>query len=138
MATGAGSSAAVTGGKRRYRTKLERRKIVEEVLVTGAKTSTVAKAHGVRASQVNQWRRLYKQGLLESRADSTALVPVRILEAERACDSTRVAEPLVERRPTMGRVSAGTIHLTLERAHLQIEGAADPCSLRLVLQHLLR
>ena len=137
MAIGAGGIEVVTRGKRRYRTKLERRRIVEEVLVPGAKTAAVAKAHGVRASQVNHWRRLYEQGLLEVEARSTALVQVRISDAERTGASTPPAGVLVQSRTAIGRVSAGTIHLTVERAHLQIEGAADPCSLRLVLQHLL-
>lgn len=137
MATEAGSIEVATRGKRRYRTKLERRRIVEEVLEPGAKTAAVAKAHGVRASQVNHWRRLYEQGLLEVEAKSTALVPVRISDAKRTDASTPLVASLMQSRPAIGRVPAGTIHLTLERAHLQIQGAVDACSLHLVLEHLL-
>ena len=57
-------SAAAPSAKRIARTKLERRKIVEESLLPGTSVTSVARAHGVRPNQVHHWRRLYKQGLL--------------------------------------------------------------------------
>jgi len=41
----------------------EKRRIVEETLRDGASVSSVARAHGVNANQVFQWRRLYRDGL---------------------------------------------------------------------------
>ena len=117
MAAEVSGTAPVTRSKRRYRTKLERRQIIEELLVPGAKTAAVAKAHGIRASQVNHWRRLYKQGLLEVEASSTALVPVRISDGSKAAVAPRIGA-LGQNGPTIGRPSTGKIQLTLERAHL--------------------
>ena len=65
-------SAAAPGAKRIARTKLERRKIVEESLLPGTSVTSVARAHGVRPNQVHHWRRLYRQGLLGA-ATTTAL-----------------------------------------------------------------
>jgi transposase len=45
---------AVAGRKttRRYRTREERRRIVEESISSGASVATVARAHGVNANQL--------------------------------------------------------------------------------------
>ena len=42
--------AAETGGKRRYRTVEERRRIVEETLADGISVAVVARRHGVNAN----------------------------------------------------------------------------------------
>jgi transposase len=50
----------VRGGakrNRRWHTVAEKRRIVEETLVSGASVSQVARLHGVNANQVFQWRR---------------------------------------------------------------------------------
>ena len=45
--------------KRKYRSKEERRRIVEETLEPGASVAVIARSHGVNANQVFGWRRLY-------------------------------------------------------------------------------
>jgi transposase len=58
-----------TAGRRKthtFRAVEEKRRIVEETLRDGASVSSVARAHGVNANQVFQWRRLYREGLLVS------------------------------------------------------------------------
>ena len=50
------------GRTRRFRSKLERRQIVEETLKPGASVSLVARAHDVNANQVFKWRKQYQQG----------------------------------------------------------------------------
>lgn len=135
--TAAVDKQVATRPPRRYRTKQERRRIAEEALEPGVRTAVVAKSHGVRASQVNHWKRLYKQGLLEVEASVSTLLPVRIADSKGKVETARPRQVLVESQPAGGRAAVGTIHLTLEKALLQIDGAADPCCLRLVLQHLL-
>jgi len=127
------TAGTVAGVKRQHRTKLERRRLVEETLAAGTSVSAMAQAHGVRASQLYHWRRLYRQGLLESESGTAALVPVRIADPERGLLASGPARGLPSRPSSV----AGTIHLELDKAHLRIEGTADPCSLRVLLEYLL-
>ena len=66
------------GPKRKFRSKEERRRIVEETLRPGASVSLVARANDVNANQVFGWRRLYREGRLEIPHGSSPLVPVKI------------------------------------------------------------
>jgi transposase len=111
--------------KRRHRSKQERRQIVEESLQPGASVALIARSHGVNANQVFQWRKLYRQGLLDQRPATTQLMPVHI------------AEVVHEEQGPTGHYS-GTIHIELGPTRVRIEGSADPDSLRLVLGHLSR
>src|SRR5438552_1232954 len=70
-----------SGPKKRFRSKQERRRIVEETLRSGASVSQIARAHDVNANQVFGWRKLYRDGRLEIPQDSSALVPVKITES---------------------------------------------------------
>ena len=65
-------------GKRRHRSKEERRRIVEESLVPGASVAVIARTHGVNANQVFQWRKLYREGRLD--VGLSPLLPVRVTE----------------------------------------------------------
>jgi transposase-like protein len=62
------------GRTRRFRSKQERRQIVEETLKPGASVSLVARAHDVNTNQVFKWRRQYHQGQLEVDAPTTLLL----------------------------------------------------------------
>ena len=66
--------------KRRLRSNAEKRRIVEETLVEGASVSMVARRHDVNTNLLFTWRRLYRQGLLDSCREpaSAKLLPVRI------------------------------------------------------------
>src|SRR5262249_16829512 len=59
--------------KNRWRTKAERRAIVEETLVPGASVSRVARRHDVNANQVFYWRKLYHEGRLGTVSDVEAV-----------------------------------------------------------------
>jgi transposase-like protein len=83
-------------GKRRHRSKEERRRIVEESLAPGASVAVIARAHGVNANQVFHWRKLYRQGRLD--ANPSPLLPVRVTEVF----ETRRCRP--RRQPRKGRV----------------------------------
>lgn len=127
--------AAAEKPKRQRRSILERRRIVEETLAPGASVARVARAHGVNANQVFSWRRLYQRGLLggATAGTSAALVAVTISDPPAAAPAASL------RGADLPAASAppGTIQLELPKGRLRIEGAADPASLRVVLECLL-
>ena len=130
----ADKNAAMPRPKRKSRTKLERRKIVEETLVPGASVGKVADVHNVRPNQVHHWRRLYRQGLLGAPA-TTALIPVAITDTvERGAVRMGPA-----RASTDGHSSGmpGAIQIETSKALVCVHGAADPSCVRLVLEYLL-
>ena len=66
------------GRKRRMRSKLERRQVVEETMRPGAPSvAVIARAHGVNANQVFNWRKLYHAGRLNDKAETTQLLRKR-------------------------------------------------------------
>ncbi len=127
--------------RRQHRSLELKRQIVEETLAPGTSVALVARAHGVNANQVFDWRRLYQAGQLGgSVASVSRLLPVRV--AEEAAKNTLVAHaannpmPVPSAGDTIGTTS-GTIHLEVHQAHLRIEGTPDAAVLRLVLGALL-
>ena len=118
------------GQRRRYRTKLERRQIVEETFQPGASVARVAQAHKINANQVFNWRKLYREGQLEAERSADKLVPVKI------------SDITPKLRPSSGKQSrpatAGVIHIELGHARVRIEGAADPDCVRATLEGLIR
>ena len=111
--------------KRPYRTKEERRAVVEETLRPGASVAVIARRHGVNANQVFHWRKLYREGRLDVEPTPAHLVPVRVAEV--------VSE---ERLPA--KLCGGVIVLELSRARIRIEGSVDVEALRLVLERVSR
>ena len=120
------------GRKRRMRSKLERRQVVEETMRPGAPSvAVIARAHGVNANQVFNWRKLYHAGRLNDKVQASELLPVRIWD-----DSNR--EYPGAGRLTIAPVVAGTIHIEIGRARIRVEGPADPATLRTILEQLGR
>jgi transposase len=113
---------------RRHRSVAEKRRIVEETLAEGASVARVARAHGVNANQVFQWRRLYGAGRLGGSPAAVKLLPVTV-EAPTATPAPQqpASEPV-----------AGAIHIKLGHAQIRIEGSADPALVRTVLESLRR
>lgn len=119
---------AVTALVRRRWSADEKRAIVEEGTAPGNSVPAVAARHNVSASQVYRWVRQFRQ---ESAPQSeTALLPVTVAETNRGRRVERSAAAIVGERP-------GSLELAVGNAHLSVHGAADLCSLRLVLQYLL-
>lgn len=117
--------------KKQRRSIAEKRRIVEETLAAGASVARVARAHGVNANQVFQWRRLYRAGRLGGTpavAKAIKLLPVTV-EA-----STSVSPAGAE--PSSPSTPAGAIHIKLGHAQVRIEGNADPALVRMVLESL--
>ena len=116
--------------KRRFRSALEKRRIVEETLEPGASVAKVARAHGVNANQVFAWRRLYRQGLLErTNGKAVGLLPVHVVE------TSAVSQAAGSR--SAQRTPLGLIQVELPKGHLRINGRVDAEALRVVLEKLL-
>src|SRR5258705_9117294 len=105
-------------GGRQYRTKEERRAIVEETLQPGASVSRVSRAHDVNTNQVFRWRREYRQDRLKEEPNpTTRLLPVKITpETSQSAWAQRNSKSS----------AAGIIDIDLGHAKVRIEGAADP------------
>jgi transposase len=119
-------------GKRRMRSKLERRQVVEETMGPGAPSvAVIARAHGVNANQVFNWRKLYHAGRLSETDPATELLPVRIGE------SSPSEDPAVQGQ-TIANAASGVIHIEFGRVRIRVEGSVDPENLRTILEHLGR
>ena len=119
----------LTGGepvaRRRHRSKLERRQIVEESLKPGTSVAVIARLHGVNANQVFHWRKLYREGRLDTMAATAQLMPVQIAE-------------MVHEKPETCEPCFGAIHIELGRMRVRVEGRIDPETLRVVLEQMGR
>ena len=117
------------GKTREFRSKQERRRIVEETLKPGASVALVARANGVNANQVFKWRAQYRKGRLDV-DPLTTLVPVKVSDAVQPLQPT-------SRRKSSQRKS-GIIDIDLGHARIRIEGSADPECVRAALEGLAR
>jgi len=111
--------------KRKYRSKEERRRIAEETLALGASVAVIARAHGVNANQVFQWRKLYHEGRLDPATASTQLIPVRVADV-----LSQDVRPAVS--------ASGAIHIEMGKVRLRVEGKVDSECLRIILEQLAR
>ena len=117
-------------GKRRFRSRAERRQIVEETLKPGASVSVIARAHDVNTNQVFKWRKQYREGRLEVAPGSNTLLPVKI------SDTITDLQPVSRRAAKTKR--PGIIDIDLGHARVRIEGSADPDCVRAALEGLVR
>jgi transposase len=131
MAMQASDTTAAPTARRakRFRSKQERRQIVEETLKPGASVSLVARAHDVNTNQVFKWRRLYQQGHLSDESTAT-LLPIKVTDATEAVQSRTHGK-------SKGKMW-GIIDIDLGHARVRIEGAADPECVRAALEGLIR
>ena len=111
--------------KHLYRSKQERRRIVEETLQPGASVAVIARSHGVNANQVFHWRKLYREGRLELEPTASPLLPVRVTETLS-----------IDQSPA--KLYAGSIVVELGRARIHVEGLVDAESLRVILERVVR
>src|SRR5438105_3825317 len=124
----AGVAISPEPAKRRMRSKLERRRIVEETFVPGVSVAVIARSHGVNANQVFNWRKLYQQGRLDVQPPETQFLPARIV------DSSQVLQ-----RPTETHSEyPGAIDIEMGGVRVRITGAADPGCIRAALEQLRR
>ena len=112
------------GRKRVWRTKAERRAIVEETLVPGASVSRVARKHDVNANQLFRWRKLYHEGRLGTTSN---FLPVRVASEQRGevvNGSGLIPQP-------------GTMEIKLSKGTLRVFGTVDVMALRTVIECLV-
>ena len=127
------SASAIAVGKatRRFRTREERRRIVEETLSSGESVATVARAHGVNANLVFHWRKLYHAGLLDQAPSAAASNEVRLLPV------VVQDEPAREEEASAPAASSAAVHIELPgHAYVSVVGSADPAVIRAVLESL--
>lgn len=117
------------GRTRQFRSKQERRQIVEETMKPGASVALVARAHDLNANQVFKWRTQYRKGRLEVDAAPT-LLPVKV------SDLIPTVRHRTRRKRTARRY--GIIDVDLGHARVRIEGVADPDCVRAIIEGLLR
>jgi transposase len=128
---GKGPANPEVGGRRRMRSKQERRQVVEETMRPGAPSvAVIARAHGVNANQVFNWRKLYYASRLNEKLPATELLPVRISDVPGNDCSTG--------KHTSTRSVSGAIHIEFGRTRIRVEGSVDPETLRMILEHLGR
>jgi len=109
--------------RRRHRSKQERREIAEESLQPGASVAVIARRHGVNANQVFHWRKLLREGHLGAKPIPAQLMPVRITE-------------VIEDKPHPVHLQTGVIQIEVGRMRIRVKGAADPATLRAILEQL--
>ena len=119
----------------------QKRRIVEATFAPGVSIAQVAREHGVNANQLHSWRRLYETGRLGAQLPPATLLPVRVV-AETAGSAPTMRNCLVpegtQRNARQRRIrTASLIQLDTPRGRLQVEGATDPWTLRIVLESLL-
>jgi transposase len=124
--------AAIASGpaKRRYRSKLERRKIVEETFVPGASVAVIARSHGVNANQVFNWRKMYHDGRLDVPPSATQFLPARIINSSHVEPQRRGTKP--------PDVYSGVIDIEMGDVRVRITVSADPGCIRAALEQLHR
>jgi transposase len=112
---------------RKRRSAAEKRLIVEQALEPGASVARVARAHGLNANVVFNWRRLYREGKFATEpAHAMKLLPVSIAEPE-----------VVEGEPEVIAPTYSSIHIELSgEVRISVEGNADPAAIRAVLESL--
>ena len=115
---------AEPSARRRYRSKQERRQIVEETLQPGASVALIARRHDVNANQVFHWRKLYREGQLDVAPPAAQLIPVRVTEL------VNTAAP--------AKLYGGVITVEVGRARIRIEGPVDSDNLRVILERVGR
>lgn len=110
------SSQEVESPRRKWSVE-ERLRIVTASLKKGTTVDAAANVYGVHASQLYDWRKQHRQGLLRDKA--TALLPVQVAEAgpravpEQHQDGRVVIEARGVRMTISGGLDAGVIRTVL-------------------------
>ena len=84
--------------RRRFTTE-QKRRIVEDTLVSGESFSVAARRHNVNANLLFKWRQQYEQGHLDPEAEAAQLVPVTVTS-----DNTQIPVPHPSRFARTGRL----------------------------------
>jgi len=108
----------VMGRKQRRRSVEEKRRIVEETLVSGASVAAVARRHEANANQVFMWRREYQTGKLGRGTAIAEFVPVGVVDKSSILRPVEpeppVPEPPARRRRGKALATTGCWSLEVE------------------------
>jgi transposase len=113
--------------KNRRWTVEEKRHIVEQTLADGRSVAEIARAHGVNANQVFDWRKQHRLGLLGVNATDTVFLPVVV---------TQNKEIAANKPANVAHGPRGTIRVQMPSGEVLIEGGVELEVLRTVLQCL--
>lgn len=119
----------------------QKRRIVEATFTPGVSIAQVAREHGVNANQLHSWRRLHQAGRLGAQSAPATLLPVRVVAEPAGTVPAMVTSLVAEKvqpaaKPRPGRATS-LMQVDTPRGRLHIQGAADPWTLRIVLESLL-
>ncbi|MCA7961245.1 transposase [Burkholderia multivorans] len=96
-----------------------KRQVVEASLVPGTSVAALALQHGINANQVWAWRKLYKEGCLDT--GTQPLLAVDVVDTE----------PKPTQTPP-----AGHLEITIGLARLRVSGTVDPLLLKTAIAAL--
>lgn len=119
----------------------QKRRIVEATFTPRVSIAQVAREHGVNPNQLHSWRRFHQAGRLGAPSPQSTLVAVRVVAEPAGTVPAMLAglepeevQPAV--KPRRGRTTS-LMRVDTPRGRLHIQGAADPWTLRIVLESLL-
>ena len=130
MSTSLSIVSAARTPRRRYPVDYKRQ-VVQESLSAGASIAGVALAHGINANLLHNWRWQYRRGDFGVPSMPT-FVPVHVAGT---LATTKPNLP-VKNMATQGDVQPSEIELVFNAARVIIRGAADPATLRCVIDAL--
>lgn len=128
-------SVVPAGRAPRRRYPLEyKRQVVQESLSPGASIAGVALAHGINANMLHNWRWQYRRGDFGAPSSMPTFVPVHV--APNGATSTMKPNLPVKNVERQGDARPSEIELVFNAARVVIRGAADPATLRCVIDAL--
>jgi transposase len=115
-----------TGARRRW-TLAEKRRIVAESYAVPRGASATARRHGLTTSQLFAWRKLAREGRLES-VEAPGFAAALVVSGAETTTSPAVASGL----------GAGRMEISVGGARIAVDGGVDAAALARVLEALWR
>jgi transposase len=131
------ASLSRKASKRRSYEAAFKRHLVELSLAPGASVAKIALDHRLNANILFKWRRQHLRELARSAPKAAGLLPVSVMEPERA--AVEVAVPATNassRRNRSALGASGVIEIDLPLGRVRLTGAVDLAALRVVVDAL--
>ena len=131
-------SLARKASKRRSYEAAFKRHLVELSLAPGSSVAKIALDHRLNANILFKWRRQQLRELARSaRKPAAGLLPVTVMEPERAAVGAPVQVTNASSRPNRSALAAGgVIEIDLPLGRVRVTGAVDLAALRVVIEAL--
>lgn len=117
-------------GRRRWFSKDDKARIVEETLAPGAIVSDVARRHGLTPQQVFTWRRQARQ-LPATKADQPQFVPAVVMDAPAAAVGAERKAKRCKARP-----DPGGIEIEVDGVTIRAGGGVDAMMIAAIVRAL--